>query len=90
MGKAARNEGTKITANYLNNIAAALFVGGVAVPFLGAVSHTDEEILQWFASLLTWKGVDRTISSIAITIITLGLSFGFHFFARIAASLVED
>jgi hypothetical protein len=56
VGKAGRNESIKMMATHLNNIAVALVVGGVAVPLIEAVSRTDEEMLQWFASLLTIEG----------------------------------
>jgi hypothetical protein len=89
VGKAARNEARKITASYLNSLAVALAVGGVAIPFVGAMSRTRDEVAQWVASQFTWETLfEPTALSSAIFAIVLSLVF--HVLARRCAERVEE
>jgi hypothetical protein len=50
-GKSRANEANKLTATYVNNIAVALFVAGLAIPLISAVKMTGAEMSAF--SLLT-------------------------------------
>jgi hypothetical protein len=88
-GKAARNEARKITATYLNNVAVALFIAGVGVPFISALTKTREETAQWVASLFTWQGLVEPNAASAV-FFALVLSFVVHALARDCAGRIED
>jgi F0F1-type ATP synthase membrane subunit c/vacuolar-type H+-ATPase subunit K len=88
-GKAARNEARKLTATYLNNIAVALFIAGVGVPFVTALSKTREEVAQWFAGLFTWHGLVEP-NAFAAAFFAFVLSFVVHALARRSVADVED
>jgi hypothetical protein len=89
-GKAARNERRKVTATYVNSVAIALFVAGIAMPLLSAINTTDAELRQALSSLLTWDGLERAVLRLIVTAVALGLSFWLHSFARDIANQLED
>jgi hypothetical protein len=80
MGKAARNEAEKLTATYINNIAVALLVAGLAIPVISAVRMTDAETSAF--SLLTSEGIQRLSAELIAALIATGMSLSLHAIAR--------
>ena len=73
MGKAARNEARKLAANYLNDIAVALLVAGLAIPAISVLKMTDAEMSAF--SLLTYDGkIQRLGAEIVAALIAVSLS----------------
>jgi formate/nitrite transporter FocA (FNT family) len=85
MGKAARNERLKITATYLNNIAAGLFVAGFAIPYL-AIYPTEHKSIQ----MMLATDADKLYGLLFALATAFIASMGAHLLARNLLATVED
>lgn len=75
MGKAARNERLKISATYCNNLAAAMFAAGFAVPYF-SLSTAPNEVVSGL--------------QMAVFVIGMAFSGAFHYVARDILRNTED
>ena len=92
MGKAARNEARKLTALYLNNIAVALLVAGVAIPLLAFLRTTPADLWEWLKSLYD-LGFPRALTKatdVLIEFLLIYSSIQTHFAARRLVGKIED
>ena len=80
-GKAARNERRKLTATYINNIALALFVTGVAAPYFQYMHTPPEETVRYWSLGFGAPGGPR-VTYIVAFIGAIAVSICLHILAR--------
>jgi hypothetical protein len=92
MEKAARNETRKLTATYLNNIAVALLIAGIAIPLLSFLRSTPGDDVEWFKSFsnLNFAEAFQKASDIGVPLAAIVISILLHFIARRSLENVED
>ena len=87
-GKAARNEQRKLTATYVNNVAIAFFIAGVAVPYFKYAYTPPPTVAAWWQALGTPDGM--YYSTAAVFIGALAISLLLHWLARGFLDALED